>query len=59
MKALPRVVIVLALLASATLAADPVLRTFRKQQFEEHFWCEGASFGDFNRDGKMDIVAGP
>ena len=59
MKALPRAVTVLGLLTSAVWAADPVLHTFKKQQLEEHFWCEGASFGDFNRDGKMDIVAGP
>ena len=25
----------------------------------DQFWCEGASFADFNRDGANDIVAGP
>ncbi len=59
MKALSRVVIILALLASLTRAEDKVLHTFNKQQLDEHFWSEGATFGDFNRDGKMDIVSGP
>ena len=36
-----------------------LLRTFRKQQLSDKFLCEGASFGDFNKDGKMDLVAGP
>jgi HEAT repeat protein len=32
---------------------------FRKIQLSSEFYTEGAYFGDFNRDGKMDIVAGP
>jgi len=39
--------------------AEFSLHSFRKIRLNEHFWAEGASFGDFNRDGKMDIVAGP
>ena len=39
--------------------ADPVLHTFKRQQLSDQFWCEGASFADFNRDGVNDIVAGP
>src|SRR5262245_49797058 len=35
------------------------LHTFTKQQLTDQFWSEGAAFGDFNRDGKMDVVAGP
>ncbi len=50
---------VLGLAASISTAAEPVLRTFVKHQLDNHFWCEGATFGDFNRDGKMDIVSGP
>ena len=34
-------------------------RTFEKVQLTDKFWAEGASFGDFNRDGNMDIVSGP
>jgi putative membrane-bound dehydrogenase-like protein len=35
------------------------LRTFSKQTLSQEFFCEGASYGDFNKDGKMDLVAGP
>lgn len=35
------------------------LRPFEKQQLTKEFWSEGATFGDFNKDGKMDVVAGP
>jgi HEAT repeat protein len=31
---------------------------FRKIKLTDRFQCEGASFGDFNRDGHMDVVAG-
>jgi hypothetical protein len=33
--------------------------TFTKMQLSDKFWCEGATFGDFNHDGQQDIVAGP
>jgi hypothetical protein len=52
----------LAVLALATLAApaeDRVLHTFKKLQLTDKFYCEGINSGDFNRDGKMDVVAGP
>lgn len=35
------------------------LHTFKKFQLTDQFWAEGANFGDFNRDGKNDIVSGP
>jgi VCBS repeat protein/FG-GAP repeat protein len=35
------------------------IRTFKKIQLTDQFWCEGANYGDFNHDGKMDIVSGP
>ena len=35
------------------------LHSFAKQQLSIHFWSEGATLGDFNRDGKMDVVSGP
>lgn len=31
---------------------------FSRQQLTDEFWAEGANFGDFNKDGKMDIVYG-
>lgn len=33
--------------------------TFRKIQLTDKFYAEGSSFGDFNRDGKKDVVVGP
>ncbi len=45
--------------ATTLHAAEFTLHQFNKQQLDGHFWSEGASFGDFNRDGKMDLVAGP
>src|SRR3954447_12086438 len=33
--------------------------TFKKIQLTDKFWAEGATFGDFNHDGKMDIASGP
>ncbi len=44
----------LASLARAETAAD-----FKKIELTNQFWAEGANFGDFNKDGKMDIVYGP
>jgi hypothetical protein len=50
------------LFAMAAYAADPLpvpAGEFSRQQLDTHFWAEGANFGDFNKDGKMDIVYGP
>lgn len=41
------------------MAAPFTVHSFKKTQLSDKFWCEGASFGDFNRDGKMDLVSGP
>ena len=35
------------------------LHSFKKLQLTDKFFSEGASFGDFNHDGVMDIVSGP
>ena len=40
-------------------AKDYTVHSFKKQQLNNEFWAEGANFGDFNRDGQMDIVCGP
>ena len=45
--------------AFAASAKDYVLHSFKKTQLSNQFWSEGANFGDFNKDGKMDIVSGP
>lgn len=39
-------------------AAAPDI-AFEKLQLSDKFLCEGAYYGDFNRDGKMDVVSGP
>jgi len=39
-------------------AADRV-HSFTKITATDQFWAEGAHYGDFNRDGKMDVVSGP
>jgi hypothetical protein len=35
------------------------LDEFHRVQLTDAYYCEGASFGDFDRDGKVDIVSGP
>ena len=63
---IPRVVLAaVSLIVTASLAAaassnaetPPV--EFERQQLSEHYWSEGASFGDVNRDGVPDAVSGP
>ena len=54
--------IVPALIFAATLtvsAEDHPFHSFKKIQLTDQFWSEGASFGDFNHDGIMDVAAGP
>ncbi|MEO7676067.1 MAG: VCBS repeat-containing protein, partial [Verrucomicrobiota bacterium] len=50
-----------AVLSSTLLvsANDYELHSFKKIQLTDKFWSEGASFGDFNHDGKLDVVSGP
>src|SRR3977135_827322 len=40
-------------------SADYLVHSWKKVQLSDKFWSEGANFGDFNKDGKPDIVAGP
>src|SRR6185295_7626626 len=40
-------------------AADYTVHTWKKTQLDNHFWSEGATFGDLNKDGKNDIISGP
>lgn len=28
-------------------------------QMDDHFWSEGATYGDVNRDGRVDVISGP
>lgn len=50
---------VVSLLLAAPDKGAPVLRSFQRIAVSDQFWCEGANAGDFNKDGKLDIVAGP
>lgn len=51
--------IVAAVLSAAVCFAEPPYPTFRKLQLTDKFYCEGAYYADFNRDGSLDVVAGP
>jgi hypothetical protein len=46
-------------IACAAAAADYTIHTWKKIQLSDQFWGEGANIGDFNKDGKMDVVSGP
>jgi len=59
MKKLPLLFATLLCGVSASPAKDHLLHTFQKSQLTDKFWCEGATFGDLNRDGKADIISGP
>lgn len=45
------------LLVPALALAQPA--AFEKRQLTNQFWAEGASVGDFNKDGKQDVASGP
>src|SRR4051812_41467880 len=45
--------------AHAMAGKEYTLHSFKKLQLSDKFFSEGASFGDFNHDGMMDIVSGP
>jgi hypothetical protein len=59
----PAVRIVSASLLLALLApfcpADDSPALFKKTRLSDQFQAEGAAIGDFNKDGKMDVVVGP
>jgi hypothetical protein len=47
------------LLASLAFAQSPIPSgEFKRIQLTDEFWAEGANFGDFNKDGKNDVVYG-
>src|SRR5215207_274956 len=50
--------VVLWFCAGSTLSAAQTLR-FERQVLTEKYYCDGITAGDINRDGKLDIVAGP
>jgi hypothetical protein len=50
---------ILASLAGDGAFADSPAPSFKKLQLSDKFFAEGAYFADFNKDGKLDVVAGP
>lgn len=46
-------------LVALLFAQTPSPVAFEKQHLTDKYYCDGIHFGDFNRDGKTDIVAGP
>ncbi len=46
-------------LHTRTLAAERVSSRFRMQRLDDFYYSWGAGAGDFNRDGNLDVVAGP
>ncbi|MDX1951169.1 MAG: VCBS repeat-containing protein [Verrucomicrobiota bacterium] len=42
-----------------SFAGDSSPSKFERKQLTDEFWSEGAHIGDFNKDGKNDIVSGP
>src|ERR1700722_12397218 len=55
----PFVAALMLLTASIALAADAPDITWKKVVLSDQFYGEGANFGDFNHDGKTDVVSGP
>jgi hypothetical protein len=58
-----RIVAVILLVLGSTAqfigAEEYLVHRFKRIQLTDKFWCEGAHYADFNRDGKVDIVSGP
>ncbi|MDR2345067.1 MAG: VCBS repeat-containing protein [Planctomycetaceae bacterium] len=48
-----------ALLISLSLSINAGEPKFKKITLSNQFYAEGSHYGDFNKDGKIDIVAGP
>ena len=46
-------------LTASLAGAEDRLHSFQKVALTDQFWAEGADFGDFNHDKKVDVVAGP
>jgi len=44
---------------SAFAASEFQLHTFERRKLSDVYYTEGANMGDFNRDGILDVVAGP
>lgn len=59
MKTLPLSALLVPACVFCARGADYRIHKFEMKQLSNEFWSEGANFGDFNHDGKQDIVSGP
>ena len=46
-------------LSCAACSAESPSPTFKKLRLTDKFYCEGAYYADFNKDGHLDVVSGP
>ena len=55
-----RILLTAILLCAPSLFASTteLIHSFKKVRVTDQFWAEGAAIGDFNHDGKMDVVSG-
>src|SRR5258706_50010 len=53
--------LLIVLISSFAFAESPTASspTWKKLTLSDKFYCEGANFADFNKDGKIDVVSGP
>ena len=57
---LPRTIAIVFFAVSFAAAAEQSAEIkWKKIVLSDQFYCEGANFGDFNHDGKLDVVSGP
>ena len=54
-----RMLAIVCVFASVSMAKDYTLVTWKTIKLTGDFHCEGAHFGDFNKDGEKDVVSGP
>lgn len=54
-----RTLMLLAVLGFASAVCAAEAPSFKKVTLTDQFYCEGAYYGDFNKDGKLDVVSGP
>jgi hypothetical protein len=46
-------------LPALVVAGEHNVAVYRKLQFNDQFFAEGATFGDLNNDGHLDAISGP
>ncbi len=59
MTRIPALLLALCFVVTLMVSADAAEPAFKTTRLTDKFYSEGAHFGDFNRDGKGDIVSGP